>query len=164
MLLGVSDFNANADLSMPTKLKTINYAVFAAFIFVNALLTIVAIAQAGENDSLSLGYGSLSPVARDAKTPSPNSLTIKYGFSLLKDIRPYVGTGVAYVLPADARLGDNPVRIKTGLAGVAGIKFDLGISSSLKIDYKYLRVNPDQSGVNNGTPPQSIGVGLEIKF
>jgi len=139
-------------------------AINATFIIVNLLLALVAIAQAGENNSLSLGHGSLSQLAMDAKAPSPNSLTIKYGFSLLKDIRPYVGTGVAYILPADAKSPDNTAKIKTGVAGTAGIKIDLGINSSLKIDYKYLHINSDQTGGNSGAAPQSIGIGLEIKF
>lgn len=127
-------------------------------------LTMGTIACAGDSERLSLGYGSLRPVGDDAKTPSPSSLTVKYGFGLLKDITPYIGTGVAYVLPPDAKPGESQARIKTGLAGQAGMKINLGAGSWLKIDYQYLRVTPDQTRSDSGSPPQSIGVGLEIKF
>jgi len=137
--------------------------LFAICIWFYAL-KVVAIAEAGESGSLSLGYSSLSLVEKESKTPLPSSLMVKYGFSLLKDIKPYVGTGVAYLLPQETKPGEIPAKIKTGLAGQAGIKIDLDIRSSLKIDYKFLHVNPDQTRTENSTSPQSIGIGLEIKF
>jgi outer membrane protein W len=138
--------------------------IFTVFIVVNLFIAVLTTANAGVDNNLSVGYSQLSLVVKDTKIPSPSALTVKYGFSLLKDIKPYIGTGLAYVLPADATASGNPTKIKTGLAGTAGIKIDLGISSSLKIDYKYLHLNSNQTEVNNSTSPQSIGVGFEIKF
>lgn len=128
-----------------------------------AVLT-VATARADDGERLSLGYDTLRPAANDAKTPSPSSLTVKYGFGLLKDVKPYIGTGLAYILPGEAKPGESPSRIKAGVAGQAGMKIDLGVGSSLKIDYKYLHVTPDQPRGDTGSNPQSIGVGVEIKF
>jgi outer membrane protein W len=75
--------------------------------------------------SFSLGYGSLNPGANDKKAPSPKVLTAKYGFSFANNIRPYVGTGLAYSIPPDVKPGDTLQRIKTGVAGQAGFKFQL---------------------------------------
>ncbi len=136
----------------------------AVFIIVCAVLTVGTGARADGDEHLSLGYSVLSPTANDIKSPSPSSLTVKYGFGLLKDISTYVGTGVAYVLPPEVRPGENLVKMKTGVAGQAGVKIDLGAGSLLKIDYQYLHVTPDQTHGDSGPTPQSIGVGLEIKF
>jgi outer membrane protein W len=138
--------------------------LIALFMALCTLLTVGTIVRADESERLSLGYSALTPAANDAKKPSPSALTVKYGFGLLKDVKPYVGTGLAYILPSETKPGENPARIKTGVAGQAGLKIDLGVSSSLNIDYKYLRVTPDQTRTDSGSTPQSIGIGLEIKF
>ena len=112
----------------------------------------------------SLGYGSLNPGATDVKAPSPNVLTAKYGFSFTKDFIPYVGTGLAYSIPQEVKTTDNTQRIKTGVAGQAGFKYRLGGNSSLHLDYKYLNLEPDTSHGGSSAPPQSLGIGLDIKF
>jgi outer membrane protein W len=114
--------------------------------------------------SFSLGYGSLNPGPADAKAPSPSVLTAKYGFSFSKDFQPYVGTGLAYSTPPDIKPGDSAQRIKTGVAGQAGFKFRLDDNSSLRLDYKYLHLEPDLLHGGSSAPPQSLGVGVEIKF
>lgn len=120
--------------------------------------------SAGDSDSLFLGYGSLVPAAKDAKNSSPNALTVIYGFSLLKEIQPYVGTGVAYIFPSSTRPGENPARFKTGVAGQAGLKIDLSQQSLLQIDYQYLNLSTDQPQKDSSPALQSIGFGLKIKF
>jgi outer membrane protein W len=123
----------------------------------------VAVCCAGDvTDGFTLGSGTLQPVTTDTAGKNPGVLTAKYGFSLLKDFTPYIGTGVAYVLPQDAGLIDASTKLKTGLAGQAGVSFNLGINSALVIDYKYLRLSNDPS--NSGSPPQSLGIGVNIKF
>ena len=135
------------------------------FMIVCAVLTAGTAVRADEGEHLSLGYDTLRPATNiDAKNPSPSSLTVKYGFGLLKDIKPYIGTGLAYILPGEPKPGESPSKIKAGVAGQAGMKIDLGVGSSLKIDYKYLHVVPDQPRGETGSSPQSIGVGVEIKF
>jgi outer membrane protein len=114
--------------------------------------------------NFSLGYGSLNSDAIDAKAPSPGVLTAKYGFRLAKDFLPYIGTGLAYSMPPEARPGDTALRVKTGVAGQAGFRFRLGEDAALNLDYKYLLLHPDTLRDGFNAPPQSLGVGLDIKF
>ena len=114
--------------------------------------------------NFSLGYGSLNPGVIDTKAPSPCALTAKYGFSFTKDFQPYVGTGLAYSITPEIKPGDTTQRIKTGVAGQAGFKFRLYENSSLSFDYKYLHLEPDVLHGNSCTSPQSLGVGVDIKF
>ena len=114
--------------------------------------------------NFSLGYGSLNPGATDAKAPSPCALTAKYGFSFAKDFQPYVGTGLAYSIPPEIKPGDTMQRIKTGVAGQAGFKFRLDENSLLRFDYKYLHLEPDLLHGNSCPSPQSLGVGVDVKF
>lgn len=130
-----------------------------------ALLTTTAAAHAGQLERLSLGFDKLAPGTGEQQATAPASLTMKYGFGLQKGVTPYVGTGVAYILSSEGKPGETaPARFKTGLAGQAGVKIDLGNSSLLKVDYQYLRVTPDTPRSDTSTTPQSIGIGLEIKF
>ncbi|KAB0672463.1 porin family protein [Oryzomonas sagensis] len=135
-----------------------------------ATLACVAIVKAAvccageEKDGFSLGYGILRPVATDTTGKSPGLLTAKYGFSLLKNVTPYIGTGVAYALPQDATATDAPTKLKTGVAGQAGVSFNLSGNSSLVIDYKYLHFTNDPPTSDRSTPPQSLGIGVHIKF
>jgi outer membrane protein W len=138
-----------------------------------AMVTIACIAMlkgtvccaADVKDGFTLGSGTLQPVSTDTAGKNPGVLTAKYGFSLLKDFTPYVGTGLAYVLPQEASVTDPSAKLKTGLAGQAGVSFNLGINSALVIDYKYLRLTNDPSNSDKSTtPPQSVGIGVNIKF
>ncbi|WP_168206032.1 OmpW family outer membrane protein [Geobacter sp. FeAm09] len=124
-----------------------------------------AVCRAGEEkDGFSLGYGILRPVANDTTGKSPGLLTAKYGFSLLKNVTPYIGTGVAYILPQDATATDAATKLKTGVAGQAGVSFSLSGTSSLVIDYKYLHFTNEPATNDKSTPPQSLGIGVHIKF
>jgi len=129
-----------------------------------ALLKAAICCAGGEKDGFSLGYGTLQPVATRTADKQPGVLTAKYGFSLLKDLTPYVGTGLAYVLPQEAVITDPQTKLRTGLAGQAGVSFSLGSNSSLTIDYKYLHFTNDPPNSDKGTPPQSVGIGVNIKF
>jgi len=135
-----------------------------------AAITCIAILNTGvccaaeAKDGFSLGYGTLQPVATSTIDKQPGVVTAKYGFSLLKNFTPYVGTGLAYVLPQEAVVTDTPTKLKTGLAGQAGVSFNLGGNSSLVIDYKYLHFTNDPPNSDKGTPPQSVGIGVNIKF
>jgi outer membrane protein W len=123
-----------------------------------------AVCHAGDvADGFTLGSGTLQPVTADTAGKNPGVVTAKYGFSLLKDFTPYIGTGLAYVLPQDDVITTDPsTKLKTGVAGQAGVSFNLGSNSALVIDYKYLRLTNDSP--NSGTPPQSLGIGVKIKF
>lgn len=90
-------------------------------------------------------------------------MTAKYGFSFAKDFKPYLGTGLAYSFQPEAKPGDT-IKIKAGVAGQAGFSYLLGGNSSLNIDYKYFNVVQGATHGDSKTAPQSLGVGLEIKF
>lgn len=112
----------------------------------------------------SLGGGSLTSAPADAKAPAPGIVTAKYGFRIDKDFLPYMGTGLAYSYQQEMRTGD-ATRIKTGVAAQFGFNYLLGDNLTLKMDYKYLAVTPDQQRSGDPrTPPQSLGIGLDIKF
>lgn len=115
-------------------------------------------------DGFSLGYGTLQPVATTTADKHPGVLTAKYGFSLLRAVTPYVGTGLAYVLPQETVVTDTSTKLKTGVAGQAGVSINLGSNSSLIIDYKYLHFTNDPPNSDKGTPPQAVGIGVNIKF
>lgn len=111
----------------------------------------------------SLGSGSLTAAPSDAKAPEPGVVTAKYGFKIAKDFIPYFGTGLAYTYQPDMKTGD-VLRFKTGMAAQIGFNYLLGTNSILKLDYKYLTVVPEQVHGDPRTPPQSLGIGLDIKF
>ena len=111
----------------------------------------------------SLGGGSLTAAPSDAKAPEPGIVTAKYGFRISKDFMPYMGTGLAYTYQPDVKTGEI-TKLKTGVAAQFGFSYLLGTTSTLKLDYKYLAVSPEQQRIDTGAPPQSIGIGLDIKF
>ncbi|NTW98634.1 MAG: outer membrane beta-barrel protein [Geobacteraceae bacterium] len=111
----------------------------------------------------SLGGGSLTAAPSDAKAPEPGVVTAKYGFKIAKDFMPYMGTGLAYTYQPDIKTGDI-TRLKTGVAAQFGFNYLLGENSTLKLDYKYLSVSPEQTRGDSRTAPQSLGIGLDIKF
>jgi outer membrane protein len=116
------------------------------------------------DNKFSLACSALNPNAINDKVPTPNVLAAKYGFSVAKDIQSYVGSGLAYTLPQETMPNDTTSKIKIGVAGQVGIKFKLSGNSSLNVDYKYLYIQPDElHGCSNATP-QSLGIGLDIKF
>jgi len=111
----------------------------------------------------SLGGGRLTTAPSDAKAPEPGIVTAKYGFRIAKDFMPYMGTGLAYTYQPDTKTGDM-TRLKTGVAAQVGFSYLLGENLTLKMDYKYLTVSPEQQRGDSRTAPQSLGIGLHIKF
>lgn len=111
----------------------------------------------------SLGEGRLTTAPSDAKAPEPGAVTAKYGFRIAKDFMPFMGTGLAYSYQPDSKTGDI-TKLKTGVAAHFGFSYLLGTNSTLKVDYKYLSVSPEQTRGDSKTPPQSLGIGLDIRF
>ena len=142
--------------------KTWVVALATAALICMAMLKGTACYAGDVKDGFTLGSGTLQPVTNDTAGKNPGVVTATYGFSLLRDFTPYIGTGVAYILPQDAGITDT-TKLKTGLAGQAGVSFNLGINSALVIDYKYLRLTNDSPN-SQSTPPQSLGIGVNIKF
>lgn len=111
----------------------------------------------------SLGGGRLTSAPPDAKDPEPGVVTARYGFKISKDFLPYMGTGLAYTYQPDAKTGEI-TGLKTGVAAQLGFNYLLGENSTLKLDYKYLSVSPEQQRGDSRSAPQSVGIGLDIKF
>jgi outer membrane protein W len=111
----------------------------------------------------SIGAGSLTTAPTDVKAPEPGIVTAKYGFRIAKDFMPYMGTGLAYTYQPDTKTGDI-TKFKTGVAAQFGFNYLLGTNLSLKMDYKFLSLTPDQQHGDPRTAPQSLGIGLDIKF
>jgi outer membrane protein W len=111
----------------------------------------------------SLGGGNLTNAPADDKAPAPGVVTAKYGFMINKDFIPYVGTGLAYSYLPDNKTGDI-TKLRTGIAAQLGFNYLIGTGLSLKLDYKYLSITPDMPRGDNASPPQSLGIGLDIRF
>lgn len=111
----------------------------------------------------SLSGGNLTTAPADAKVPEPGLVTAKYGFKIAKDFLPYMGTGLAYTYQPDARTGDI-TRLRTGVAAQLGFNYLLGENLTFKVDYKYLAVTPELQRGDPKTTPQSLGIGLDLKF
>ncbi|GFE60466.1 outer membrane protein [Geobacter sp. AOG2] len=158
------DINGNNEIQKIQPRRRARVTLAVAAIACTAILKAAICCADDGKEGFSLGYATLQPVATDTTDKHPGVLTAKYGFSLLKDITPYVGTGLAYVLPQETVVTDTPTKLKTGLAGQAGVSFNLGGNSSLVIDYKYLHFANDTPNSDKGTPPQSVGIGVNIKF
>lgn len=105
----------------------------------------------------------LTTAPSDAMAPEPAVVTAKYGFKISNDFMPYMGTGLAYTYQPDMKTGEI-TRLKTGVAAQFGFNYLLGENSTLKLDYKYLSVSPDQPRGDSRSAPQSLGIGLDIKF
>jgi outer membrane protein W len=110
---------------------------------------------------ISLGYDRFTTATPDPKNPSPSVIGAKYGFGGERGFKPYLGTGVAYTLLPEVKAGDT-MKLKTGVSAQAGASYQLGGNLSLNLDYKYLYIAPEAQHGN--APPQSIGIGVNIKF
>lgn len=111
----------------------------------------------------SLGGGRITAAPADAKAPELGIVTAKYGFKISKEFMPYISTGLSYTYQPDSKTGDI-TKLKTGAAAQFGFNYLLGSNLTLKMDYKYLTVSPEQQRGDTRTPPQSFGIGLDIKF
>ena len=111
----------------------------------------------------SLGGSRLTTAPADVKAPEPGIVTAKYGFKISKDFIPYMGTGLAYTYQSDSKTGDI-TKLKTGVAAQFGFNYLLGSNLNLNLDYKYLSISPDLSQGDSRNPPQSLGIGLDIRF
>lgn len=115
------------------------------------------------HQQLSLGGDRFTSAPVDSKAPEPGVVTARYGFKIAKDFLPYMGTGLSYSYTPDTRTGD-VTKLRTGMAAQFGFNYLLGVNTTLKLDYKYLTVLPEQSRGDVRTAPQSLGIGLDIKF
>ena len=111
--------------------------------------------------NLSLGHDRLTLATPDPKVPTPSVLGAKFGFGKANGFRSYLGTGLAYTLLPEVKPSDT-LKLRTGVAAQVGASYQVGGDFSLSLDYKYLHITPDAH--HGDAPPQSIGVGVNIKF
>lgn len=151
--------------SRPPRMKRLTQHSAALMLSVAFLLAHCHSAGADElYKQFSLSGANLTSAPADAKAPEPGIVTAKYGFKIAKDFMPYMGTGISYSYQPDARTGDI-TRLRTGVAAQLGFNYLLGENLTFKVDYKYLTVTPEQPrGGDPRNPPQSLGIGLDIKF
>jgi outer membrane protein W len=129
------------------------------------LATIKTALAVEEPSKISLDYCPTTPTATDVKGRVPSSVTAKYGPWLDKEIKPYVGLGVGYSMPAPLeKPGDNPEGPKAGAAGQAGISYNLSKHAKVDLDYRYLYLSPDLTHGGNTSAPQLVGVRLGCDF
>lgn len=127
------------------------------------LLGVCAASAEERQSGFSLGYSSLAQAQPDPREQQYGQVVAKYRLTSSGNFKPYLGTGLGFVYRPDIKAYD-PVRIRAGVAGQAGFSYLLGETSALTFDYKFLDVGPDRSPDRGSTTPQSVGVGLEIRF
>ena len=133
-------------------------------VLVGILVTAPAAHAVETLKQFSLTYDKLNLLSMDdLKIPVTNSLTATYTFKGEKVMTPYLGTGLAYTLHPELKPGDM-FKVTTGVAGRAGLKFQLDKNSTLDLGYKYFHVSPETLKGDNNSRPQSIEFGLKIKF
>ena len=145
-------------------MKRLQIYITAALVF--SFVAVLYASQGFAEDlfqQFSLSGGSFTTTPADARAPEPGILTAKYGFKIANDFMPFMGTGLAYTYQPDAKSGDI-TKLKAGVAAHLGFSYFLGINSTLKVDYKYLSISPDLPRGEPRTTPQSLGIGLDIKF
>jgi len=133
-------------------------------LLVGMLLLGVVPGFAADESALSIGYESLSSSKENPKNKNVGSITAKYGFGASKEIKPYLGTGLAYSYAEPVKQGESVPGLKTSLAGQAGVNFMLRDNVSLSVDYKFLNLQPDARPGGNDPATQKLGIGLDIKF
>jgi outer membrane protein W len=112
----------------------------------------------------SIGYDKLNlPTVNDTKAPVTNTVTAIYHFNSGNLLMPYIGTGLGYTLHPEIKPGDR-LKINSGLAGQAGLKYQLNKNTTVDFDYKYFNLPPESARRNSNERPESIGFGLKIKF
>jgi outer membrane protein W len=120
--------------------------------------------QAAEEGGLTVGHEALSTTKVDPKSRNIGSITAKYGFGASKELKPYIGTGLAYSYSEQGKPGEAVPGLKAGVAGQAGINYLLGGNVSLTVDYQYLHLQPEARPGANEPATQKLGIGLDIKF
>jgi outer membrane protein W len=118
------------------------------------------------NDAIkpSLGYGSTTPPPSETQLLAPEFLTLKYKPETSKTFKPFLGTGLAFSTKTQETNTESKQELKAGVGASAGFGLLLGKNSSLNFDYKYLYLTPDIRRAHNGTTPQQIGIGFDMRF
>jgi outer membrane protein W len=131
------------------------------------LAGMVRVSVAEDAKPFALEYCPTTPTPTTASGQIPGALTAKYFPRLTEDLKLYIGTGLAYSLPApkeEHRVSETG--LKTGVAGQAGIDYKLSDRASINLDYKYLRLTQDpvRGAAEESHSPHLFGVRLKCDF
>lgn len=122
---------------------------------------------AEESKPFSLEYCPTTPIPATTTGQIPGALTAKFSPRLSDDLKMYIGTGLAYSLPApkDATR-EVETGLKTGVAGQAGVDYKLSGHTSINLDYKYLHLmqDPVRGGGEVSRSPHLLGLRLLCNF
>ncbi|MBK5275200.1 MAG: hypothetical protein JJE30_09145 [Desulfuromonadales bacterium] len=131
--------------------------------FAITLMAASGTAQAAKDqDIFTIEY---CPSTAMTSSQTPGSLTAKFGRPGSRDLKPYIGTGLAYSLPSPQdKTGDNPTGVKAGVAGQVGLSIKLSEQAELNLDYKLLSLTPDALHGSNSASPQLFGLRLGCTF
>jgi opacity protein-like surface antigen len=144
-------------------MRTFQLYIVVVILACTHLAGICTVSAEDGRSGFSLGFNSLTAERTDPGAEQFGQLVARYQVSSLGNFRPYLATGLGYSYQPDIKTDDS-VRVRTGVAGQAGFRYLLGEKSSLTFDYKFLDLGADESHDSGSSTPQSVGVGLEIKF
>jgi outer membrane protein W len=145
-------------------MKTIGHCIFSIVPMITIIVISGQFSYSSDAKQPSLGFGSTTPPPVETQLLAPESLTLKYKPDASKTFKPFLGTGLAFSTKTQETNIETKQEIKAGVGASAGLDVKLGKDTSLKVDYKYLYLAPDVKNVHDGSTPQQIGIGFDMKF
>lgn len=145
-------------------MRIIRHSVIIIFLMIAIIVISGGYSYSSDSNQLLRGYGSTTPPPAELQLHVPESLTLKFKPNVSKRFKPFLGTGLAYSITTQETHIKSIKEMKAGVGAKAGFSFLLGKKSSLNFDYKYLYITPDVKHVLDGTTPQQIGIGFDLKF
>jgi outer membrane protein W len=145
-------------------MKTIGHLIFNIFLMITVIVISGRLSFSSDAKQTSLGFGSTIPPPVETQLLAPESLTLKYKPDSSETFKPFLGTGLTFSTKTQETNIETKQEIKAGVGASAGLGVKLGKDSSLNVDYKYLYLVPDVKRVHEGTTPQQIGIGFDLKF
>lgn len=145
-------------------MKTIGHLIFNIFLMITVIVITSRLSYSSDAKLPSPGFGSTTPPPVETQLLAPESLTLKYKSDASKTFKPFLGTGLAFSAKTQETNIETKQEIKAGVGASAGLGVKLGKDTSLKFDYKYLYLAPDVKSIHDGSTPQQIGIGFDMKF
>ena len=143
---------------------TIKHSVFITFLMISIIVINGDYSYSSDAKQPSFEYGFTTPPPVEPQVQIPESLTLKFKPDVSKIFKPFLGTGTAYSIKTQEPYDESKKEMKAGFGANAGFGLLLGKNSSLNFDYKYLYLTPDVKRALDGTTPQQIGIGFDMKF
>jgi outer membrane protein W len=142
----------------------IRQSIIITFLMISIIVIGGEYSYSSDTNQPSLGFGSTIPPPVETQLLAPESLSLKYKPDSSETFKPFLGTGLTFSTKTQETNIETKKEIKAGVGASAGLGVKLGKDSSLNVDYKYLYLVPDVKRVNEGTTPQQIGIGFDLKF